>query len=167
MRSPLKLSSGMGADKRAAKQRRARPLPLHSLRTYPSPSPQISIYFFKPVNVFSMCVCERTRASSCASLLSSVKSNRVIYTRGKSGPSALPDTFCLFPCQYHQYGRWQRARRDMALRGQTPVSLPHTRDASLRSRWMRENQSTGKTLASRRVYVHFSTRLVLNVEREK
>lgn len=80
MRSPLKLSLTMGADKRAAEQRRARPLPLYRLRTYPSPKPR-SLFISLSRSMCFQCVC--TRASTCASLLSSVKSNRVIYTRGK------------------------------------------------------------------------------------
>lgn len=99
---------------------------------------QNCIYFFKPRQcVFNVCMCTSMRAC----LLSSDKSNRVIYTGGKVCSSALWDSVCLFLCQYHQYHRWQRVRRDVELCGQTEVSLFHTRDTSLRSRWMRKTRA--------------------------
>lgn len=127
-----------GNRQRAAKQRQARPLLHHSLRTYPSPSPRTVFISLSPVNVFSMCVCAPLRVHVCY-LQTSQTEQFTLW--GKVCSSALWDTVCLFPCQYHQYHRWQRARRDVELCGQTEVSLFHTRDTSLRSRWMRKTRA--------------------------
>lgn len=126
-----------GNGQRAAKQRQARSLLHHSLRTYPNPSTRsFFISLLACQCVFNVCMC----TSMCACLLSSDKSNRVIYTGGKSGLQPCK-TVCLFPCQYHQYRRWQRAWRERELCSQTLVSLFHTRDASLHSRWIMKTRA--------------------------
>lgn len=75
----------------------------------------------------------------------------VIFTQGKPWFTLKKSLVCstasgvfLFPCQYHQYHRWQRAWRDRELYGQTQVSLCHTRDSSLLSRWMMRTRAPGK-----------------------
>lgn len=83
MRSPLKLSLGMGADKRAAKQRRARPLPLHSLRTYPSPSPR-SLFISLSQSMCFQCVCASARAPLRARLCYLRSSQTESFTPGGS-----------------------------------------------------------------------------------
>lgn len=59
MRSPLKLSLRMGADRRAARAKTSQATPTSQPLDLSQSRAQISIYFFKPGNVFSMCV--RTR----------------------------------------------------------------------------------------------------------
>lgn len=83
MRSPLKLSLGMGADKRAAKQRRARPLPLHSPRTYPSPSPRC-LFISLSQSMCFQCVCASARAPLPARLYYLGSSQTESFTPGGS-----------------------------------------------------------------------------------
>lgn len=51
---------------------------------------------------------------------------------------------CLFPCQYQQNHRWQRARRGGELHGQTQASLSHTRDSSQLSSCIMRTRAPGR-----------------------
>lgn len=160
MRSPLKLR--MGADKRAAEQRRARQLPLYSLGTYPSPKPR-SLFISLSRSMCFQCV--RACDFTCASVIfGQVKQSHLHQGEVWSLRSAGHIVFIPLPISSIR----QMTEASEGCGAEQPnSSVTASYQGCLAAQQMDEgNQSTGETLPSRPLYTHFSSKLVSSIERE-
>lgn len=134
----------MGADKPSCQAKTSQAPPTPQPQDLSQSKPQICIYFFKPLNVFSMCECGRACAPLRARLCYLRSSQTESFTPGGSLVPPLGRTRSVYSHANIINIADDRGLKwgDVALRRrQTPVSLAHTRDASLRSRWMRRTRA--------------------------